>query len=198
MNDIRPMAERLAIFFSEFYRRHRFDVEVPYPMGQNGNHLSDVYFGMKGEIKQALFYRPATTEVSFVEMMDAMSGTQSWTEYHLELFDAAAWEPTKRGYWFWVDTGYKRELIKREEQISQEEAKTLMSLEEYIIFYYALMSSYPRLESPPHLIQLNSWLRTRITYNNHPHLITARGGTTIGAMDKRPGYIRSSVRHPYI
>lgn len=186
------MAETAAMFFSEFYRINGFRIEVPYILTPADELLPDLYIQMRLNVNQSLFYRPPSSIAGFPDMMDAFSGTKSWTDFSMDIFREAAWENTENGYWFWADIGWSKDKMRREAQIREDDKANLLTLEEYIIFYYSCVSAHPFVGQPAmELDRIDSWLKTKCQNN----LVSARSGCIITFGQDQTGYLRHCARH---
>lgn len=188
---MRPLAEQITFFFSEFYRICRIDIEVPYPESASGVILNDSYLKMRLFAKQSLYFRPPTSIAPFVLLMDALTGSDSWTSSNIDTFKHVSWENCEQGYWFWADFAYSKEKMVREHEVNEENAKTLLSLEEYVIFHYSTTFSNPLIRDEPNALMINTWLRSK----SHGRFLAARQGHIITVGENRPGYLRYSARH---
>ncbi|NIV04312.1 MAG: hypothetical protein GWN59_06875 [Calditrichae bacterium] len=182
----RPMAESIARFFVEFYRTNGFDIEVPYPKDSRGNHMSDIHIQIGTSANRLLFYRPPTSLATFPDMMDAFTSSGSWTAHHMEIFESTVWEPAQTGYWFWADIGWDKAMVKIESDLQPEDIKRLLSLEEYIIFFFSLQNSHPQIQMYPRSLGIYSWLRSK----SHHHHLLAKNGTQIEIELRQMAYLR--------
>ncbi len=139
-----------------FYRDLGFDeLEIPVPT-MDGKPISNREFGRRAKANQALFYRPATSDVSYEAFMQAVGQDEHWTVADEDERAKIAWEPTEEGYWFWAEV---QDSCPRTgtcwNDLTAEH--TLLCIEEYVIVWHAMRV----LEDT--LIDRStwSWLRTR-------------------------------------
>jgi len=172
----RPLAEQIMLFFAEYFRvRGLGKIEIPLPTNSRGQALTDQYIRLWLDQKWSLYYRPPSSEVGFTDLMDSLSGTNSWTTYEMGIFKEATWEPTETGYWFWCSIDYNTRGLLREDEIRPETISQLLCLEEYIIMHYATDWPNPLVNDYPSWLDKEAWLRTRV----EDHIVAAKSGTRI-------------------
>lgn len=185
----RPLAEQVMLFFAEWYRINRLGkIEIPLPLDSRGLVRTDQQIQFWRSQNWLLYYRPPSTIASFIDLMDHLSGTTSWTAHEMEIFREASWEPTTDGYWFWAEVGHNADNLITEDRISEESSRRFLSLEEYIIVHFATDFPHPLVQD--HAFwewnEKPMWLRTRV----NGRLVTAYSGTRIITPYNKPAYPR--------
>jgi len=185
----------IIYFFEQFYRLQGFQISIPPPYIRRGDEFVALNDDMllKGLYqRRALFYRPPSHEVPFDEMMKSLYGPRGWVidtddKRRLE----TTWEHADTGYWFWVDMTYSPRGMKKESEIHREEAMTLMSIEEYLIVFSALIGSVPQADDETFSwLPIPIWLRTQ---SSGRHL-AASNGYRFMVDDNRDAYARPAYR----
>lgn len=132
MNDIHEVGEFARSYqrsFEEWYRSLGFDISVPFPAV-----IDEECFRRAGQQKQALFYRPPSSIVSYEALMKALQ-PDDWTTTDQSNRAKIGWEPTKTGYWFWAEI---IEKCPRSGDMWSDIIKLpLLSLEEYVIVWWS-------------------------------------------------------------
>jgi len=134
-----------------WYRDLGFEIQVPIP------DVNDAEYERRKslEIPQAMFYRPATSEVSYEAFMEAVGQGWHWTVGHADR-EKIGWEPTAQGYWYWAEVSPECPRLYWT-WLNLMDSVRLLSLEEYVIVWYAHKAATGRdLDVPTWC-----WLRTR-------------------------------------
>lgn len=182
-------------FFEQFYRLQGFHIAIPPPYIRNG----DEFVAMTDDMllrglyqRRALFYRAPSREVPFDVLMKSLYGPRGWIiDTNDKRRQQTTWEYTDAGYWFWVDMTYSPRGMKKESEIDRDEATKLMSVEEYLIVFSALIGSVPRLtEESLGWLPLPVWLRT-LSSGRH---LSASNGYRFMLDDALPAYVRPIYR----
>lgn len=160
------LATARRYWFQNWYRELGFNLSIPFPP------ISDEEFKQREDLGQALFYRPPTSKVSYEALMSALGQGKHWTVTNKDDRNKIVWEFTKRGYWFWAEVAEScPRLGKSWNNLTKKEKLNLLSLEEYVIVWWA-----PRANTNTVLdISTWSWLRTRF------------GSSALGAGEYRGG-----------
>ena len=127
-----PPTERMR-WFKDWYKTLGFDIEIPTP----DISPDEIHRRSKLEIPQALFYRPATKEMSYEDFMKAVKQGNDWTvtkqSDHAKMI---GWEPTETGSWFWAEVSESCPRIGTSGNDLTASIR-LLSLEEYVILWHA-------------------------------------------------------------
>lgn len=120
-------------WFQNWYRKLGFNLSLPFPP------ISDEESNRRKELGQALFYRPPTSEVSYEALMKAVGQDEHWTITDNDGSQKITREPTEQGYWFWAEIaqGCPR-LGTPWNTLVGEQKLNLLSLEEYVIVWWAM------------------------------------------------------------
>ncbi len=146
----RDLAEERRARFGQWYQGFGFtEVTVPKPDASNRE------FKRRAEAGQALFYRPATGEVSYEAFMAAVGQGQYWTVVDAVERAKIAWEPADAGYWFWAEVAEVCPRLKMPWN-NLNAAIHLLALEEYAVVWHALKAQGVVLDASTWC-----WLRTR-------------------------------------
>ncbi len=139
-----------------FYRGLGFDtLEIPVPT-MGGKRVSNNEFGRRAKAGQALFFRPATSLISYNRFMTAVGQMDHWTVLDEAECENIAWEPTETGYWFWAEI--QDSCLRVGTSWNDLTAEhNLLCLEEYMIVWHVMRV----LESIMIDCETWSWLRTR-------------------------------------
>lgn len=143
----RDLAEGRRAWFEDWYRKLGFTVTVPKPP------VSNREFARREKAGEALFYRPATCEISYKTFMAAVGQISDWT---VMTSDSAKidWDPANKGYWFWAEIQKNSRLTMSWNQLSKQ--IRLLSLEEYVIVWHAHKANGTTLD-----VNTWCWLKTR-------------------------------------
>jgi hypothetical protein len=92
------LAETQRQWFENWYHKLGFNLTVvPKPA------VSNYEFARRRKLGQELFYRPATSQVSYEQFMNAVGQGKDWTVTDQAERAKIVWEPTATGYWFWTE-----------------------------------------------------------------------------------------------
>lgn len=139
-------------WFQNWYRKLGFNITVPFPP------VSDPEFRRRKGLGQAIFYRPATLEVSYEALMQVFGEGNHWTIKDNDNRQKIKWEPTLTGYWFWAEVAQDCPRINTSwYNFGEEQMVNLVSIEEYaIIFLITKAETSVSID-----VETASWLRTR-------------------------------------
>ena len=98
--------------------------------------VSNQEFYWRKKLGQALFYRPATSEVSYEALMIAFGQQDHWTVTNEADRAKIIWEPAPEGYWFWAEINPHCPRIGKIWDMLTVSIR-LLSLEEYVIVWHA-------------------------------------------------------------
>jgi len=187
--------DELMQFFTEFYQLQGFEVAVPPPIFQKGDVLVAMNDSMlaKGlSEKKALFYRPSSKEVPFDRLMRSLYGSSGWIiDTDDERRQETSWDFADDGYWFWVDMDDSPYYLKTESEIGDDERTALMSVEEYLIVFSALICRIPSFtKEHPQWLPAPVWLRT-ISSGRH---LTGCNGYRFTLNGSKPASVRTRSR----
>lgn len=139
-------------WFQNWYQGLGFTISVPFPP------ISDEEFKRREGLDQALFYRPAISEVSHEALMKAVGQGENWTVTNESDRKNIIREPTKKGYWFWAEVAKDCPRLGASwNTLVKEQKLNLFSLEEYVIVWWVHKADLGIM------LDTNtwSWLRTR-------------------------------------
>ena len=146
----RDLAEEWRAEMEKWYRGLGFtELAMPKPA------VSNREFGKRAKAGQALFYRPATAQVSYEAFMTAKGQGQHWTVIDSAERAKIVWEPAAKGYWFWAEVPKACPRLKMPWN-SLTKAITLLALEEYVVVWWAMKAQGTVLDKSTW-----TWLRTR-------------------------------------
>lgn len=137
-------------WIENWYRKLGFNISVPSPKVSR-----DEYLGKKANDKE-LFYRPATTEVSYEAFMSAVGQSGHWTVTSEADRAKVGWEPAAKGYWQWAEVSQDCPRLK-ETWHNLMPVIRLLALEEYVIMWHAHKAATGQMLD----LRTFSWLRTR-------------------------------------
>lgn len=143
-------AEDRRRWFELWYSTLEFSVVVPTPP------VTDKEFARRGRIRQRLFFRPPTLQVSYQAFMKAVGKNEDPTMSKTAQ-DEVNWEPADEGYWFWAEVAFYCPRLNLSWQ-NLMFACRLLSVEEYVIACWAHWSATGREID----MNTNCWLRTRV------------------------------------
>jgi hypothetical protein len=139
-------------WMQNWYRELGFTVSVPFPP------FSDEEYKSHKELGQELFYRPSTSKVSYNALMKALGQDGHWTVTDNDDRKKIAWEQATTGYWFWAEVAQDCPRLGTSwNKLTKEQKLNLLSLEEYVIVWWAHKAETNAM------LDTNtwSWLRTR-------------------------------------
>ncbi|MDP2631161.1 MAG: hypothetical protein Q8P30_00130 [Candidatus Uhrbacteria bacterium] len=167
----RNLAEERCAWFQRWYNELGFEIEVPVPT-IGGKAVSNREFDRRAKLGKSLFYRPATSEVSYEAFMIAVGQEDHWTVNDEAEREKVGWELTEQGYWFWAEVRDSCPRLKTSWNTLTKKI-TLLSLEEYVIVWYA-----HKAETSEMLDQATwTWLRTRYRTNSGSGALDAYGSS---------------------
>ncbi len=148
-------ALKRAELFTTWYKMIGFELQIPGPPVDS----DEIERRSKLEIPQALFYRPATKDVSYTEFMGATGQFYHSTTTGPDS-KKIAWEPTDTGYWFWAEISAQTPRIPTSwDDLTAR--NQLLSLEEYVIVSNATQAITGGILDAG----TENWLRTRYSDN---------------------------------
>lgn len=150
------LAEERQQAMERFYHELGLDgFEIPLPT-MGGKRVSNREIGRRAQAGQALFYRPATSDVSYEAFMQAVGQGDHWTVTDEDERAKITWEPAETGYWFWaeIQDSCPRTGTCWNDLTSEH---TLLCLEEYMIVWHVMRVLENVLLDRPTWC----WLRTR-------------------------------------
>jgi hypothetical protein len=169
----RARIERWFLFYG-------FEVKIPFPKIENGFKLTDAEYSVKQNKGWELFFRPASKEVSYPELIRELGQKFHWTQ-RKQVRSNISWQPAKVGYWFWAQIDKPilvsencRKLIDR--YLKSE--KRFPCLEEYAIVWHL------RKDETGQELDLENWIWLRAFLKNR--ILSAMGesgyGINVGSM----------------
>jgi len=170
----------------EFFNNHGLGhVVVPLPG------ISDQEFRDHKKKKQALFFRPATKDLSYEDFMKALGQGNHWTVTDEVERAKIGWEPTEQGYWFWAEIKAKCPRLGTSwNDLTNKLNLHLLSLEEYVIVWH----THKALTNTMFDRDTWSWLRTRYQYTYGSGVLAVH--EWIGLVDVRR-YWSEYLQHSY-
>ncbi len=138
---------------AKWYKGLGFEIDVPVPAVSNGKYKKKEMEGKR------LFYRPATSEMSYDAFMCAVGQSDHWTVTH-EDRNRIKWEAAEQGYWFWAEV--QNDCPRNNTSWNDLSGSIrLLCLEEYVIVWHAHKAQTKIL------LDHNTWtwLRTRYQYS---------------------------------
>ncbi|MDP2631547.1 MAG: hypothetical protein Q8P30_02130 [Candidatus Uhrbacteria bacterium] len=156
----RNLAEERCAWFQRWYNELGFEIEVPVPT-IGGKAVSNREFDRRAKVGKLLFYRPATSEVSYEAFMTAVGQEDHWTVTDEAEREKVGWEPVETGYWFWAEVQKECPRLKTSCNTLTKKI-TLLSIEEYVIVWCAHKAETGEMLDQATL----TWLRTRYRTNS--------------------------------
>jgi len=146
-------AELRRIQIDDWFRGLGFKITVPV------SNVANDEIDRRGKAGQALFYRPASSQVSYETFMAASGQDRHWTVTTERDREKVGWEPAAVGYWYWAEVQgvCPRPLTARIKLPTDLATARLLALEEYVIVWHAHhAATNQKLD-----LRTWSWLRTR-------------------------------------
>jgi len=170
----------------EFFNNHGLGhVVVPLPG------ISDQEFRDHKKKKQALFFRPATKDLSYEDFMKALGQGNHWTVTDEVERAKIGWEPTEQGYWFWAEIKAKCPRLGTSwHDLTNKLNLHLLSLEEYVIVWH----THKALTNTMFDRDTWSWLRTRYQRANNSGVLVVH--EWLGLVDVSR-FWSESLQHSY-
>lgn len=138
-------------WMQNWFRSLGFNLSLPFPP------ISDEEYKRRQELGQELFYRPASSEVSYEALMKAVGQSEHWTLTDSDR-QKVGWEPAQDGYWFWADVAPNCPRLGTPwNKLVKKQKLNLLSLEEYVLVWWVYQAETNiRIDTFTW-----SWLRTR-------------------------------------
>lgn len=167
----RDMAEERRVAMEAFYRGIGINITIPKPQV-----TSNREYRRRRDRGQELFFRLASSVLSYADFMIAVGQAGHWTVTH-EDRNRIKWEDAAEGYWFWAEVQTNCPRLRTPWNTLMRTLKRLMSLEEYIIVWWERRQVGVILDGPTW-----SWVRNRYNFANEgePERLGALGVNEYG------------------